>query len=241
MKKRLEADLISIANRILKLKDKSEISILLFETRKIYEALLMLQFVEQNQNTIEPVINTLEVEAKIEASLNETNIETAQTVDDLSAEKSPPQPVLETKLPPSENVLTIAHEPQNPAILNKKPEIISEKTNELKKQQISFEELLGHQYIEPTFEKKQDKSTTLNDTFGKTINFGFNDRVGFIKNLFDGSDQDFTRVVSQIETFGSFAEVKKFIDDLVKPDYKNWENVTDYEARFMEIIERKFS
>jgi hypothetical protein len=285
MKKRLEAELISIAHRILKLKNKSEISILLLETRKIYEALLVLQFVEQNQNIIQPPINIIEIESKIEANLNQNNPELISTIDDLAATNdSQQEPILETELPlkevfndskpiihlleetegiddnenlvveddaqsksiletkpePIDAVLPI-NEPEATIVLEKQPEIIFEKNKEPQKQQISFEELLGHQYIQPTFEKKQDKPTTLNDVLGKTINFGLNDRIGFVKNLFDGSDQDFTRVVLQIETFDSFAEVEQFINNLVKPDYKNWENATDYATRFMEIIERKFS
>jgi hypothetical protein len=37
MKKRLEADLISIAHRILQLKNKSDINLLYAETQKLYE------------------------------------------------------------------------------------------------------------------------------------------------------------------------------------------------------------
>jgi len=44
----LEADLISIAHRILKLKNKSELVQLHQETQKLYEKLSVLRFVEEN-------------------------------------------------------------------------------------------------------------------------------------------------------------------------------------------------
>ena len=46
MKKRLEADLISIAHRILQLKNKSDINQLYLETQKLYEKLTGFKFIK---------------------------------------------------------------------------------------------------------------------------------------------------------------------------------------------------
>jgi len=56
MKKRLEADLISIAHRILKLKDRAEIDQLQQETLRLYEKLSVLKFVEDNFKGATPTI-----------------------------------------------------------------------------------------------------------------------------------------------------------------------------------------
>ena len=48
MKKRLEAELISVAHRVLKLKNKSEVNQLFTETQKLYEALTVLKFYQDN-------------------------------------------------------------------------------------------------------------------------------------------------------------------------------------------------
>ena len=56
MKKKLEADLISIAHRILKLKNKSELAQLHQETQKLYEKLSVLKFVEENFSDVKPTI-----------------------------------------------------------------------------------------------------------------------------------------------------------------------------------------
>ena len=97
--------------------------------------------------------------------------------------------------------------------------------------------------VKATFEKVSQvpKISSLNDRLNKAITFGLNDRIGFEKKLFGGSSDDFNRVVSQLNTFDSFEEAKAFVDDFVKPDYNNWEGAEEFETRFMEIVEKKFS
>ncbi len=87
------------------------------------------------------------------------------------------------------------------------------------------------------FEMAQPVS--LNDTLTKNIQIGLNDRIAFVKNLFDGSQEDFNRVVSQLNSFKTEKEAIKFINKMVKPDYK-WGEQEELETRFMEIIQRKF-
>jgi hypothetical protein len=65
MKKRLEADLISIAHRILQLKNKSDINQLYLETQKLYEKLAVLRFVDNHFGDSKPTIGQAEIEAKI--------------------------------------------------------------------------------------------------------------------------------------------------------------------------------
>jgi hypothetical protein len=81
---------------------------------------------------------------------------------------------------------------------------------------------------------------SLNDRLATNIQIGLNDRIAFVKNLFDGSQEDFNRVVSQLNTYGTEKEAKKFINKMVKPDY-DWSNQQELEARFLEIVERKFA
>ncbi|EIA09255.1 hypothetical protein [Flavobacterium frigoris] len=66
MKKRLEADLISIAHRILKIKNKSDINQLYLETQKLYEKLSVLRFIEENYGTTKPTIDYAEMQKEIE-------------------------------------------------------------------------------------------------------------------------------------------------------------------------------
>lgn len=296
MKKRLEAELISIAHRVLKLKNKSEIDQLYLETRKLYEALSVMKFVQDNIEIIKPKIDVNDVEQKLENILDsETNKEPIPVIEnsvyqEVNQETEPELTEGFDKKIAAENteILALANDEQHEIVAKepikldntlvfetnsedpifdkkeetaietisvkepKQEEIIGfdfekkeapiefEKSKQPKVQQISFESLLGHQINEPIFDKKQDVVPTLNDSLGKNTSFGLNDKIGFVKHLFDNSDEDFNRVVSQIGSFDTFAEAQNFVDDLVKPDYNNWENKEDYEKRFMEIIERKF-
>jgi hypothetical protein len=81
---------------------------------------------------------------------------------------------------------------------------------------------------------------SLNDRLATNIQIGLNDRIAFVKNLFEGSQEDFNRVVSQLNTYATEKEAKKFINKMVKPDY-NWSQQEELEARFIEIVERKFA
>lgn len=87
------------------------------------------------------------------------------------------------------------------------------------------------------FENASKKS--LNDKLQGDIQIGLNDRIAFVKNLFDGSQEDFNRVVSQLNTLKTEKEAKKFINKMVKPDY-DWTEKEELEERFMSIVERKF-
>jgi hypothetical protein len=88
------------------------------------------------------------------------------------------------------------------------------------------------------FENATKKS--LNDRLHGDIQIGLNDRIAFVKNLFGGSQEDFNRVISQLNTFKTEKEAKKFLNKMVKPDY-DWSEKEEYEERFMTIVERKFA
>jgi hypothetical protein len=309
MKKKLEADLISIAHRVLKLKGKEDVVQLHQEAQKLYEKLAILRFYEENINVLKEEISTEELEEKLntvtvaqpivemEAVIIEPTLvqETAQeeplaevptveevvseAVEELSEEEIVPKP--ET-VAASEEVLeeeskTEIIEPLFNPIFELSIEEEEEKTApKLEQKQILFEDLLGSDYKEPDFVKVNDipkeverasemafenaeetfvpeikaevfaakmehKIASLNDTLIKGINIGLNDRIAFVKHLFAGSNEDFNRVVSQISTYDSFEEAQSFVEDMVKPDYNNWEGKEDYAARFMNLVEKKFT
>lgn len=96
MKKKLEAELISIAHRILKLKNRAELDQLQQETLKLYEKLSVLRFVEDNFSDVKPTIGYASAEEKLEEiyGLEEQPVEqkpaeqeTAKT-DDVKEQKS---------------------------------------------------------------------------------------------------------------------------------------------------------
>lgn len=86
----------------------------------------------------------------------------------------------------------------------------------------------------------QPKTKSLNDIYNSKIVVGLNDRIAFERYLFEGSSEDFNRVLSQLNTVGSYDEAQSFVEHLVKPEYNNWEGKDEYAERFMTIIEKRF-
>lgn len=90
-------------------------------------------------------------------------------------------------------------------------------------------------------EKKSSPiSKSLNDTLTKGFNVGLNDRIAFTNQLFAGNQQDYTRVISQLNTTETLEEAIQFINHIVKPEYNNWDGKETFELRFIELIERNF-
>ena len=87
----------------------------------------------------------------------------------------------------------------------------------------------------------EHRAKSLNDSVNKGLNIGLNDRLAFIKHLFDGKVEDYSRVLSQINTMGNYEEAQNFLKGQVKPDYNGWENKEEYSERFLNIIEKRFN
>jgi len=113
--------------------------------------------------------------------------------------------------------------------------VFERKENNEKKTEIVLEKEIEE--VEEIIEKPK----SLNDKLNQGLQIGLNDRLAFIKHLFDESPDDYTRVLSQINSMSSFNEAKQFINETVKPDYNNWLNKEDYMNRFMSIIEKSFN
>lgn len=361
MKKKLEADLMSIAHRVLQMKNKSDINQLYFETQKLYEKLSVLRFVDQYFEDAKPTIGLPEVKVKLEQAFEEIQSPEVQkqvfeneivsdeiVVEEINIENSiveeiAPQEVVVAEIIPEEIVLeevapvevapleVIAEDSSSEKTIvgeiivdeddidqenfeykeeivvesleNKvsevdflpafeldtveeekvaEPQIVLVKPEEV---QISFMDLLGGDYTETMFVKvdhnevksnaldfnlpketaisqetttqeereailakiqitpndTKPKAVSLNDKLANGISIDLNDRIGFVKNLFGNSEEDYTRVLNQLITYDNFEEARSFIEDMVKPDYNDWEGKQEYEKRFIEIVEKKFA
>lgn len=285
MKKRLESELISIAHRILKLKNKSEVDQLYKETQKLYETLTVLKFYQDNFESVKNEVDAAVLEEKIEQNLEaEAQLEAIQEVkpveepevvveEEIEEEamvseeaEEDVEPVLEEEMEEEMVTETDEEEPVFKPIFElveeeveeeiEPAETASEVNSETK--HVVLEDLLGENYVDPVFVKPNEvslfssetltetkeptepKATSLNSAFGKTMEIGLNDRVAFVNNLFAGSNEDFNRVISQLNTFDNFAEAKDFLNEMVIPDYNYWVGKEDYIERFMEVVEKKF-
>jgi hypothetical protein len=282
MKKRLEADLMSIAHKILQIKDKTDLNTLFFETRKLYEKLAVLRFVEEHFGDAKPTIGQAEVVEKMKHFFEEYDvfefqknniipeIISEEKVEEINEEVSD----IETNIEETEDLNAIEFEPSLEIEEDEIDNIEEEDLKSVEEVQISFLDLLSSDYPETTFVKldqnvetppviafdidveldieeieieeeieevPDSKNISLNEKLSKGIAIDLNDKIAFVKNLFANSDEDYNRVLNQLITYDSFEEAQSFIEDMVKPDYNSWEGKEDYEQRFLEIIEKKFS
>jgi hypothetical protein len=99
---------------------------------------------------------------------------------------------------------------------------------------------VSYQKQETIAEKVAYKTLSLNDRLNKGISIGLNDRIAFVKNLFAGSNEDYNRVMSQLNTIDNYPETVSFIENMVKPDYNQWAGKEEYAERFMQAVEKKF-
>ncbi|KIX20758.1 hypothetical protein SY27_12800 [Flavobacterium sp. 316] len=273
MKKKLEAELISIAHRVLKLKNRSETKQLQLEAKKIYEMLTVLSFYEDNFETLKNEISQEELETKLENPIVSNNIEVhTKAENDIipvqETENNTTKKQFEEPKPSEEKKEEIQKEENNgtaqPALfdgvlIEDYKEVDFVKVEEVPKEVEKIADLTFEKAVETIAEPVQEetkiiekektsnvvneepKTMSLNDRLTRGINIGLNDRIAFEKKLFGGNPDDLNRVLSQLNTFDSFEEVKGFINDFIKPDYNNWDGKEEYETRFLEIIEKKFN
>ena len=243
MKKKLESELVSIAHRILKLKGKEDVIKMHAEVSALYETLSVLKFANQNFEGDLPTIGSdssffdmldsafnnkvsdnIEVEDKIYINLDEVEN------DDIM------EPVM-NKIKDM-----VAYMPDE-------TEDIEETTPKTPIKKYNLEDITAGFEDTPIFEpvsKSQNGVSIGKKSLNDKINLGgfsigLNDKIAFIKHLFNGKSEDYDRVLSQLNTSTSLEEAKQFIDNMVKPDHNNWEGKEEFEERFMEIIESKFN
>ncbi|WP_324720130.1 hypothetical protein [Salinimicrobium sp. HB62] len=262
MKKQLKEDLVALAEKITLLKDEERVSTgeLKELAKRLYEKLTIYNFTESNlysaaEKREQEVVKTAQT---VEAPKEKKQEEKA------SAKK--PEPVKQkTAAPePDEYNPTGLEYNDSEEITEPNTEKIKDIVAQMPPETQQIDDLFAH--IEsgnykkndmkdiggvhydnlPQFEpvnrsgSSQDKPRSLNDRLKKGINVGLNDRMAFVKHLFDGSTSDYNRVLSQLNTIKSKEEAFNFVSNIVKPDYNNWEGKEEYESRFLAIVEKKF-
>ncbi len=236
MKKKLEAELISIAHRILQGVDKSSLAQLQEEARQVYEKLSILNFVESHFEGPQPTIG--QVRTALENKEADTSKEVTQQIQGTLTPKSEAivqeKPEIRQPAAPKFN----QEEKEESANIESKPELIIEGINARVTEDLFVPASPNPEIFENTAEDEKPKS--LNDQLRRDIHIGLNDRLAFIKYLFEGSATDYNRVLSQLNTLSTKNEAQEFILTMVKPDYHNWEGKEEYEERFMDVIVGKF-
>jgi len=258
MKKKLEAELISIAHRVLKLTGREDLNKMQEEVALLYQKISILKFLQTHFNgqipeeiaTDASFFNTLEGafnnNASDPAAVNQKEYANADNQDS--------EALMEPAIEKIKDI--VAQMPQETAEVDalvdevNRQGVVEEDLSELSPSfgQLPIFEPLDSDSSPEMEALAQDDSlstiekTSLDEKLKKSgFQIGLNDRLAFVNHLFENNNEDYDRVISQLNTMDSFEEVSDFIQSIIKPDYNNWEDKSDYESRFLEILEQKFN
>ena len=263
MKKQLESELVSIAHKILKLTGREDLGKMQTEIELLYQKITILKFIEGHHGGQVP--ESIETDSSFFESI-ETVQEPSETGVNLQAPKKEENNQLEQELEISgfeientESQAPLAADQVEDKIEEQVEEETEEETEEESPEPEAQQEEAMSLPSEPTehdlselspsynqlpiFDaiEKAPQQTSLNDQLkSQGFQVGLNDRLAFVKNLFENSNEDYDRVLSQLSTLDSYEEATSLLSAIIKPEYNNWDGQEDIEARFLEIIEKKF-
>lgn len=229
MKRKLKQELKKLSTDILTADNLDDISGLYEVSKQLYEKLAVLRFIEEELNDMEVDVSKNAIAAKFEEMANAI-LRSNKTVPESNPHEN------DIMIPGMDTIKDMVSEmPNNEELEDVLAEFMA-KPNFLKNDKELFmpskEDLI----------QKEDKSKSLNDRFGnKDIKVDLNNRLAFVKHLFNGSMEDYNRVLSQLNTIDSEERSVAFIKNMVKPDYQHWAGKEEYEERFMEVISRRFA
>ena len=226
MKEKLEQEVVQLAQKIINnplfLKHSG---LLLQEIRSIYEKLTILNFLEKNIKDEQEIKKLSQDIEKIYSQVENTqteNTEKHQETPKIYEEKNFEKIDFSDKI--NQNVET-----KNSPFLE---DILAQVPQDLVFEQKSS---INEQVKEPI--------KTLNDKIvsNQNIQIGLNDKLAFIKHLFNGLSEDYTKALLVINQYHSEKECLQFIQQKIKPNYNNWLGKDVYEERFMAIVTNKFN
>ena len=226
MKEKLEQEVVQLAQKIINnplfLKHSG---LLLQEIRSIYEKLTILNFLEKNIKDEQEIKKLSQDIEKIYSQVENTqteNTEKHQETPKIYEEKNFEKIDFSDKI--NQNVET-----KNSPFLE---DILAQVPQDLVFEQKSS---INEQVKEPI--------KTLNDKIvsNQNIQIGLNDKLAFIKHLFNGLSEDYMKALLVINQYHSEKECLQFIQQKIKPNYNNWLGKEEYEERFMAIVTKKFN
>ncbi|NNE03824.1 MAG: hypothetical protein HKN52_11760 [Eudoraea sp.] len=220
MKRKLKEELAKLCSQILASDEVTEIPQLYEAAKSLYEKLAVLKFIDDKLNDIEIDVTKSGIASKFEKMANAVMEGNAAVPETNPHDEDIITPGIDTimgmvaEMPSSAEVEKIFSD------FVAKPEVIKSDKDE----------------VTPTVSEK-----SVNDVLSpKEIKVGLNDRHAFVKHLFSDDADNFTRVISQLNTIDSEERSLAFIENMVKPEY-DWSGKEEFETRFIEMINRRFA
>ncbi len=223
MIRKLREELIKLSTDIITTRDDRELTELYDQAKEIYEKLAVLKFIDEKLSDVEVDVSKNVIASRFEKMANAV----------LSGNISVPE-----SNPHEEDIIT----PGMDTIRHMVSEMPAEKAVEhIFTEFVAKPELIKNDKEDVTPLDEGPKVKSLNDSFAKDLQIGLNDKLAFVQHLFNGSTEEYNRVVSQLNTIDTEERSIAFINNMVKPEYNNWEGKEAYETRLLRLISRRFS
>ena len=243
MKKHIEEELKELAISVLSNNSETDINMLKEQASNIYERLCVLAYVRNTSSEITPEPENTTVTEAIQKPIHTHEVNLMQLESKEVIEEATPA---ETLIELEESTPVIEKKPieTNVSIQNS-PDLLFE----LEELTAGFENMPEFERATPVSPKKiinkvnetvATANTSLNESLKKGITIGLNDRLAFVKHLFNNNQEDYSRVISQLNTLESSSGAINFIQQMVKPEYNNWEEKETFEERFINAVISKF-
>ncbi len=231
MKRKLKEELVEMSKDIINSDGLNEIGELYDVARNLYEKLAVLKFIEEKLNDIEVDVTKNVIAAKFETMAN-----AVLNANSLVPESNPHEEDIIT--PGMQTIKDIVSEMPSGVDVE---EVLKEFMG--KPDLMKNDKELFMPAVDSTIQSTMGKEAkTLNEKLAeKVLKIDLNNRLAFVKHLFNDSMEDYNRVLSQLNTIDSEERSIAFIENMVKPDHNNWEGKEEYEERFKALIIRKFS
>ena len=226
MKKRLKEELRKLSTEIITSKNLGDITALYESAKELFEKLAVLKYIEERLNEVE-----IDVSKSVVASRFETMANSVLSANSSVPESNPHEE--DIMIPGIDTIKDMVSEMPNPTTID---EVLSQFT--------SRPELIKND--KDLFMPKEVRAAKIvnipnHSHSHKDIKIDLNDRLAFVKHLFNNNMEDYNRVLSQLSTIDTEERSVAFIVNMVKPDHDHWVGKEEYEIRFMNLIAKKFS
>tara|TARA_R110002020_G_scaffold114593_2_gene263431 strand:+ start:45458 stop:46153 length:696 start_codon:yes stop_codon:yes gene_type:complete len=231
MKKKLKEELVRMSTDIITAKDLNNLGELYERAKALYEKLAVLKFIDENLKDIQVDDSKNVIASKFETLANAVITENRSVPENNPHEEDIITPGIDTIKD------MVSEMPSGKAIDEVLAEFMSQ-PNYAKNDKELFE---PQKKVESPTKYGAPVQPTVVGRSSREIKVDLNDRLAFVKHLFKGSMEDYNRVISQLGTIDTEERSVSFIMNMVKPDYDHWVGKEEYVARFMKLIEKRFS
>jgi len=226
MKRKLREELVKLSTDIITAREDKELTELYEVAKTLYEKLAVLKFIDEKLSDVEVDVSKNVLAARFEKMA--------------SAVMSENRTVPESN-PHEEDIITPGMDTIKGMVSEMPTEAIEYIFGDFMAKPMTVKNNEDILEPEPSAENTTAQPKSLNDRLSKEIQIGLNDKLAFVKHLFNNNAEDYTRVLSQLNTIASEERSLAFIKNMVKPEYNNWEGKEEYESRFLDLIARKFA